>query len=484
MNLPELIMLMQTTNMRTCMGILQKHRYINDITTAVKQYDPKLHKITDKTLRPDRLVKDSEGQFAKRVEPSRITLAIQKKIVLTAVGFLGTPKIECLPGSPVEDTMLAAINKVWEVNKLDYSFKNIAKKTMSQYHAAELWSIIPADDAYWNEVGIEGKFTITMQVLSECNGDKFYPVFDERRNMIAFGRGYFSFDETARLIQHFDVYTADEIYYSKEVDGEWFFGIPGAAGIIYTAGFSSIKNVLGKIPIVYYYQPLTEWEDVQTLIDRLELIVSNLADTNDYTGSPILVGSGETGGFADKGDPGKYFQLENGADLKYLELKGAPQSIEMEMKNLLQMIYSLTHTPDISFEAMKDIRHVMSGVAIKMLFMDAHLKAGDRVEIFGEGLQRRLNFIKAALISIDPKLIGAANMNIKPKFTFFLPSDNVEQITNINNAVAGGILSVETAVGLNPLVSDYDAELQRIKDEKAAMPAPIVVPPVGAEPVK
>jgi hypothetical protein len=63
--------------------------------------------------------------------------------------------------------------------------------------------------------------------------------------------------------------------------------------LVYSEGVKSIKNTIGKIPVIYYHQHLTEWHDVQPLIDRLEIIISNLADTNDYSGSPIVVAYGD-----------------------------------------------------------------------------------------------------------------------------------------------------------------------------------------------
>jgi SPP1 family phage portal protein len=138
----------------------------------------------------------------------------------------------------------------------------------------------------------------------------------------------------------------------------------------------------------------------------------------------------------------------------------------MEIEGLLKYIYTFTHTPDISFEQMKGLG-VFSGIALKMLFLDAHMKAADKEELFGECLQRRFNYLKSALAVIDPALSKAAGMKIKPKFKYFLPENVTEELDNILKASKGGILSNETAITLNPLVGDKEAEMAIITDEKA-----------------
>lgn len=53
--------------------------------------------------------------------------------------------------------------------------------------------------------------------------------------------------------------------------------------------------------------------------------------------------------------------------------------MKLEIDTLLRMIYTITQTPDISFDTVKGIGAV-SGVALKLLFMDAHLKVQDKTK--------------------------------------------------------------------------------------------------------
>jgi SPP1 family phage portal protein len=148
--------------------------------------------------------------------------------------------------------------------------------------------------------------------------------------------------------------------------------------------------------------------------------------------------------------------------------------MRMELDNLQKFINKFTHTADISFESMKGLSQ-FSGVALKMLFLDSHLKASDDEEIFGEGVQRRINYLKYALASADPKVKSAISMQIKPKFTYFLPENTQEKVQMITEALSAGIISKKTAIYLNPLVTDHEEEEKRIEAEEAkkrAIPPP------------
>jgi hypothetical protein len=231
---------------------------------------------------------------------------------------------------------------------------------------------------------------------------------------------------------------------------------------------------LEKIPLVYFSQPRFEWEDVQAAITRLEELLSNHGDINDYNGSPALVASGTIQGFSSKGERGKAFQLEKGATLSYLSWDAAPESIRLEIENLLSAIYTYTQTPNISFEAVKGIG-AQSGVSIKLLFMDAHSKARRKqYGSYGESLQRRINLIKAGCVKINPALEQAVSMDIWPKFTDYMPTNELEdaqveqyKVNTIINANGGkAILSHDSSFAISPLaIEDASDEKNKVQAE-------------------
>lgn len=467
MTIDQLNTIIEAGDIDKMIGAFAVSRLVKEVETALKQYDPKQHTIFDKSKRQDKILKDNDGNLSGVVNVARLPLSLQKKITLISAAFLGTPTIESSPEADIEKNFLTIIDKVWQDNKLDYKFKKIAKTVMSEKECAEVWFMQEAEQAnakagivgYWEGFPImqTAKFKLGMKLLSNSLGDSLYPVFDEFSNMIAFGRGYKIIDAAGKSIEYFDLYTAEKLYFYSKETGAW--------------EVDEKPNVIKKIPIIYYWQPLTEWDDVQELIERLEVKKSNHADTNDYFDRPMLVGKGDTISLPDKGDSGKYVELKgHDASLTYLTWDQAPASMEMEMDGLYHDIHTLTHTPDISFENVKGLG-VFSGIALKMLFLDAHLKASDKEEIFGEGLQRRINYIKKAVSVIDPAFVKALPLQVKPKFEFFMPKNIQEEISVLVAAVSGGIMSEETAIRLNPLIADADAEIKALNEKAEAKAA-------------
>lgn len=454
-------------------SFLDSYCVIQDLAIVFKQFEPLGHSIYDPAIRRDKTTtkKDTAGNVVAgpTVKVARLAIPVQKKIVLVAAAFLGSPTMEATTTTtPEEAGFLELMVKVWDDNKLDWKFKQLAKKVMSETHAAELWYYEPVekDSGYWDDTAIKPTAVsqLSMRIISPSTGDELYPVFDDFGKMIAFGRKFITRDDQAREITHFDLYTAEVIYHATQNGTGWVA--------------TQEANPFKKIPVIYYHQPCVEWADVQPLIDRLEAKISNHADTNDYFDSPIVVATGDVQGFSAKDDSGKLLEAELGAKVEYLTWNQAPESTRMEIENLIKFIYQYTHTPDISFESMKGLG-VFSGIALKMLFLDAHLKAADKAEIFGEGLQRRINFMKSGLVTLDAGLKKVSKMKIEPKFEYFLPEDIEGKIATLAAAVAAKIMSVETAVRQNPLVDSPDAELELLEGEA---PEPIVPTVPGTPP--
>jgi hypothetical protein len=356
------------------------------LTESLKEIDPKCHKVNDPIYRPNPYVKDENGNNQQEVKLNRIALPIQKKIVLTAASFLGTPQMQATPKDAIQQTMFDGLHQIEQDNKLDYKFTTIAKKRMTYKNCAELWYTENTDKDYWSDININGTKKLKMMLLSPDKGDLLYPVFDEFGDMVAFGRRYVIKDVDGKEITHFDIYTADFIYMAKKTNEGWLFATRTGSDLIYGTTFVSMPNPLNKIPIIYYYQLLTEWDDVQPLIERLEDISSNHSDTNDYVGSPIVfMDTDQIKSFPKKGQAGKIIQAQNGAKVSYLTYDAQPASVKMEMDNLWKYIYTLSHTPDVSFENMTGLGY-FSTVAMQTMFMDAHLKARDHMESFGESI--------------------------------------------------------------------------------------------------
>jgi SPP1 family phage portal protein len=178
----------------------------------------------------------------------------------------------------------------------------------------------------------------------------------------------------------------------------------------------------------------------------------------------MIVVKGNVTGFATKGETGKMLQVNGEGSVNTLSWDRSPESVKMEQETLKKEINTNTSTPDISFETMKSIG-ALSGAALKMLFLDAHLKAADKEETFGKSMQRRVNFLLYALTMINTELSKALTLSVKPQFTYYMPKDEALEVETLTTAFSGGILSKLSAVKQNPLVYDADEEIKQMGKE-------------------
>ena len=454
---------------------LIKVNYKGTDSDVAKQYNVDTHDVNDTAKRPNKIVKKPTGTFDKDGNAqtqdvsqavARILLKLQSLIVDRRAAFLigDGIKLTSKADNPNQEALFEMVRQIWVGNKLDFRSRTIARILFKECEVAELW-YLQEDMTFWQrlvaKLGLaQSKFSFRMKILANSLGDYLYPHFDEFGDMDAFSREY-SIKDGEKVTSKYEIYTADSIYKFTKSDSGW---LPDQ-------GYPT-KNPLQKIPVIYYYQPYPEWNDVQSLIDRLEKLLSNFADSNDYFGSPMIKVKGEVSGFAGKDDSGKVIQLTGeGADADYLTWDQAPEAIKLEIDTLLNMIYSLSQTPDISFSQLKSLGNTFTGVALKMLFMDAHLACMTKMETFGEMIQRRVNLIKAAsgnVIAVKYTK-DVDSLEIEPEFNFFMPQNDTETITNLTTATGNkAIMSQKTAVYQNPWVSDPAAELLQIQEEEKA----------------
>lgn len=409
---------------------------------AMKQYDIMTHNVMNPSVRKDKTVykpvldhngdpmKDTKGKPITQtiLEPvNRVPIPMQKTIVALRKYFMNL-KGAVLTTDNDQSELLDEVNRVRKLNKYSFKIEDVATRTMSELSSAEMW---------W----INKKNEIKMRVISPSSGDILLPIFDEYGDLTLFLRQYVVKDE--KLIDAFTndfKYTFDSNYNVIEF----------------------VKQGWGKIPIVYYSQPKPEWIDVQPKIERYETLTSNLADTNDYSGAPITVISGEVLGFANKGDQGKTIMLEKDANISYLTADSSPESMSLELNNLYRDMFLMSHTPDISIEALKG--QGTSGVAFDRLFTDANLSAEAKLSgTFGESLQRSVNLVSSMVRFLNKSLPDDIIEVETEAYRFNDISDYIKDMVLLS-----GILSDETRTKL--IAGKYGLieaqEWERVNTEK------------------
>jgi SPP1 family phage portal protein len=387
-------------------------------------YDTKNHQVNSLHYRPNKTInipspdnaidKDGKDVMITTTEAvTRISLGFQKLITVIGTSFATGGGVELKAKVKEEEKpMFEKVQDIWNKEKLDFKNYDILETLYSQKEVAEIWYADKPKDAKKIE-----DIRLKCNVYKPSDGYELIPVFDSTRNMTAFGLSYVVLVDD-KEIQRLDFYTDDKLIKYIKNDNGW-------------ATEKEIALLYGKIPVIYYPAKYSIWEDVQQIINRMEDLISNFGDTNDYNGSPILFAEGEIKGFSKKGETGKVIEGENDSKLSYVSNNAVPESVKLEIETLKDLMHTITLTPDLSFRTMVNLGNV-SGIAMDRILTGAHLKA-KKIQngVYGEGIQRRLNFLVGAMASIDSALEAGKNVHISPEFNLFRIADTQEKITNL-----------------------------------------------------
>lgn len=382
-----------------------------EVEKAMKSINPMKHDIMDEKIRPKKHIKTDKGE--KYEDVARIALAIQKLIINRSVSFcFGNNAVISSNASTDEETKAFAVFRhTMSKSKISSLNRKLARSLFTFGEVAEYWYV--TNGGY---MGASGDKKLRVSLFTPKDSE-LYPFFDETGDMIAFSR-LSSKKSGDNVVQFFETWT-DEEYCRWDSDGnieEQYF------------------HNLGKIPVIYGHQDTRETEDVDNLITRLETLLSNFADTDDYHSSPKIVVNGEIKSFSKKGESGAIIEVDENTKPYYLSWDNAPQSVKLEIETLIKMIYTISQTPDVSFDNMKGVGAV-SGTALQTLFMDAHLKVQDHKEVLDEYLDRRTSVVCTYLKALEPSISNALdNIIIEHEIIPYMSTDNSSRTNQLLSA--------------------------------------------------
>lgn len=460
----EILQLGTADRIRDAIAIF-KPPFKKPLTETEAEYDVYRHAVFDKYKRKRKHIKVKTNKVNpedgkpiykdKYVEVCRIGVPLQQLLVERSAGFLlGKPVEYELDSEKSTDKgvmeLFDSVKKVFKQNKLRYLDKKLVRLIFRGCEAAELWYFVPDENS-------KPTGEIRIKLLSPLLGDRLLPHFDDYGRMDGFCRCYKTLNLHGEYIEHIDIYTQTLVYkYDSEADGT-----------IYTLS-SALPHGFKRLPVVYYRQEKTEWHDVQSEIERVETLLSNWGDTNDYFGSPSYFFKGTLKGFAEKGEQGKVYQGEGDTDMRVLSWDSSPQSVSSELANLINIIFSYTQTADVSFTSMKQLGSNTSGVAMKLMFTDPFMKADDKQELIGDGFERRFNIVKDGISQRDGISEDVTeNTFCTPVFNPYLPKNEQEEIQMINLSTNGkATMSQKSAVKRNPIVTNPEEEIKNLEEEE------------------
>lgn len=428
------------------------------IVESSKLIDVENHDIFNPNKRKDRVVENYDENdklvSSKIITVNRIGIPFQKRIVNTAVAFaFGNPVKWTLEGN--EEAQRKYFDSYFSVlknSKYDSLDKLMCSSLKTFTESAELWYAVEGEEH--EKYGFKTKLKIKCLVL-DSNNSKLYPYFDEFGDLMAFTREYI-IKENKLDVTYYDVYTASQIIRFKNSNDGYVV-------------VSNVENKLGKIQIVYIQQKQTEYQEVQTAIDRLSLIMSNHAETNDYHSSPTLFGKGQFSSIAEKGEQGKVYIGQVGSELEYVTWDSAPESMKLEIENLYRIIFEFTQTPNFSFEQVKGLGSV-SGVALKLMFLDAHLKVVHDKVIYDAWMDRRKSIILSFLGLMDnANKENYDKLEISHEIRPYMIDDRkalIEELTlaNGNKPIISQVRSIQMFGEASDSQSEYEQILQEEKE--------------------
>lgn len=456
----EIIQLFLTDPIQAIQKLFEQQKDEKEITNIKKEYTE-----LERTFRPaqvgniqiDKTV--GEGEKKKIVTKVKIPIPFQQKIVQTATAFeVGEPPTLI----PEDKTPLSdEVERLWKVNRMNSKIQKSIKLQKSELQCAVLFYIeeLKPENFFNRMLGVNKKKEIKTTILENAKGS-MAPYFDAYGDMKAFS-WKFKVKEDDQEVENVWVYTEEDL----------FILMPNEKGEM--ALDSTKKHGFTKIPIVYMAQDKAEWFLAEAMIDRLEVALSRLGDANDYTGHPIMKIWGEVDGAPDKDEEGKAFQItmdendegkiEKKGDVEFLTYDQAPKSVQMELDQLEKYIYTLTSTPDISFDNVKGLGNI-AGVALRLMFLDAIIKAK-----VNEGENRTMIERMISIYISGTVKTTVPNMKSDVEKTFFgiqfnsiIPDDVSSAVETLVKAVEAKIMSQKTAVGKLDATDDSTAELEEI----------------------
>lgn len=469
----EILLKLATEADKAIATIREKSKDNAKIQTIQREYDD-----NDRTIRPSQvgiIQKDKPvgtGEKAKTVKQVKIPIKFAKKIVTTATAFEVGKPVTLI--SSVENTLSQLFRQIWKSNRIDSKISELVRLKKSETQGAIQFYIADVKpESILNKILV--KMGLKMQakeikskVLNNTDGI-MTPYIDGTGNMVLFMWEYKAKDAASgKELNHAEIWDSKNYHYLNDSSGKMAY-----ASKVLTHGFD-------RIPVVYVGQDEPEWFDVKELIDRLEVSLSKLGGSNDYSAYPILQIFGEAQGMPDKDESGKVmvFAMKKDDDGKYvngraefLESANAVDSAKLELDTLKTLIYSISHTPDLSFDNVKGLGNV-SGVALKLLFLDAVIKATMNEGENRTMIERIINVIISGIVTTTNTSLSsdAQALYYDINFNSIIPDDlqtASEIIINLKNA---GLLSSETALKLLDLVDNTDAEMKLIKDEAVGNP--------------
>ena len=414
-------------------ALMEEHQ--TEVDNALSEYYPQQHKIMQ---RPDKRPKNKAP-----VATCKLPRARQRYINEIELFFLlGNPIVWKKEAG--DDDAYRLFTDFLDSTRFDSNMRKVKRLAGAETECAKYYRL------YRDENNTRHCAVI---VLARSLGYELRILKDQYGKLVASAHGYKLRGADGNPVQHWDILTEDATYEAKKSVVGW--------------DVERYPNVTGKINLLYYRQPKA-WDGVEPRLEREEEIDSKIGDTNNYFADPIALATADViNSLPDPNLPGRLLQaMGPNSRYEYVNPPEASELRKIEKDNLDASILFDTFTPDFSFDKLRGLGS-LSGVAIRNAMTLGYLKRANRIEIYGEMVDREKNVIIAVLKFLHPDMADKLDA-LKIKFEFAEPfsDDNHDNWTAVENLYTAGLVSLETAVSMLSLSNAPDEEIERIRAEK------------------
>ncbi|KMY50547.1 phage portal protein [Peribacillus loiseleuriae] len=380
------------------------------------------------------LNKKSEMYGGKEFHPRKIVLQYGKQILNFQVSYLISNPLT-LSGSEKVVNEFKKIYKKGKFHRQDFKIINYVTK---YGHCFEY--------LYFDENRI-----IKSKLIKPENS---YPIFNDENEMIGF-------------IEH---YTSNAVSYWNIYDNNKVLRYTNRGGSISLLG--EYRNVSG-LPIHYHNQSevddnfgRSDLEDIVSLIDTMEDILSKLVDSYHkfHTPIPVITGQQITDGALSNDIAGTGLTLEDGSTFSLETSKLDYQSFQTIWKTLMQSMLDVSGTPSVSMN--QGTTANIAEVSIKMLYTLADMRAAQNEIYFRDGLYDRFDKIKLMLEYLNVSLDDEDYDTLDVVFQYARPLNESDVINNLQVLAKIGGISLKSLLERNPYIVDVVQELERLKGSK------------------
>lgn len=356
---------------------------------------------------------------------ARISLGLERLLVRRMSEFMFAINVKReyknIDGNPIRQKIADALDNVFKYARIDTHNKKRSKKYFACCEIATLWYTVKKKKN--NLYGFESDYKLKCKTFSPMDGVKLYPLFDDYDDMIAFSIEY-SVTKQNKTKTYFETWTEDTHYKWEQTNG-------------WTMVMEPEEIVINKIPLSYLHRSEAIYEEVAECRKEIEYTISRNCNVIAYNSAPILKVIGQMMNGEKKGDDYRLFRMESGGDVSYVSWQQAIEALKYNVSQLLELFWSLSQMPDISFSNMQKLGNIGYD-ARETLLTDAHLKVGDEEGDFVEFFERETNIAKAFLCIMHPEFEPEIdNVEVQHTITPFIQRNEDAEISKRLKANGG-----------------------------------------------